>query len=56
MGPNSNTKSPETHSLDAQMSWEEEMLHHGKHAPRPNYYETCSRHQIWNVLILCIQF
>ncbi len=24
------------------------------HAPRPNYFETCSRHQIWNELILCI--
>ncbi len=40
MGPNSNTKTPETHNLDAQMSskvfWkEEEMLHHGKHAPAP---------------------
>ncbi len=22
---------------------------------RPNYFETCSRHQIWNELILCIQ-
>ncbi len=40
MGPNSNTKTPETHNLDAQMSSncfekEEEMLHHGKHAPVP---------------------
>ncbi len=34
---------------------EEEMLHNGKHAPVPNYFETCSRHQIWNELILCIQ-
>ncbi len=24
--------------------------------PRPNYFETCSRHQIWNELILCIAF
>ncbi len=23
--------------------------------PRPNYFETCSRHQIWNELILCIK-
>ncbi len=40
MGPNSNTKTPETHNLDSQTSsncfWkEEEMLHHGKHAPVP---------------------
>ncbi len=38
MGPNSITKTPETHNLDAQTSsnWkEEEMLHHGKHAPVP---------------------
>ncbi len=48
MGPNFNTKTPETHNPDAQMSFtlfwkEEEMLHHGKN---PNYFETCSRHQI----------
>ncbi len=24
--------------------------------PRPNYFEICNRHQIWNELILCIQF
>ncbi len=41
MGPNSNTKTPETHNLDAQTSSnffenEEEMLHHGKHAPVAN--------------------
>ncbi len=24
--------------------------------PHPNYYETCSRYQIWNELILCITF
>ncbi len=47
MGPNSNTKTPETHNLDARR-------HHG--CPRPNYFETCSRHQIWNELILCIKF
>ncbi len=23
--------------------------------PRPNYQETCSRHQLWNELILCIK-
>ncbi len=23
--------------------------------PRPNYFETCSGHQIWNELILCIE-
>ncbi len=23
--------------------------------PRSNYFETCSRHQIWNELILCIK-
>ncbi len=35
MGPNFNTKTPETHNLNAQKSFwnEEEMLHHGKHAP-----------------------
>ena len=38
MGPNSNTKTPETHNFDAQTSSngfykKEEMLHHGKHAP-----------------------
>ncbi len=39
MGPNSNTKTPETHNLDAQRSsncFEKmDMLHHGKHAPVP---------------------
>ncbi len=37
MGPNSNTKTPETQNLDAQTSSNcfEEMLHHGKHAPIP---------------------
>ncbi len=40
MGPNSNTKTPEAHNLDAQtvfkLFWkEEEMLHHGKDAPVP---------------------
>ncbi len=39
MGPNSKTKTPETHNLDAhvfKLFWnEEEMLHHGKHAPVP---------------------
>ncbi len=33
MGPNSNTKTPETHNLDAQTS--SNMLHNGKHAPVP---------------------
>ncbi len=32
-----------------------DATHHGKHAPGPNYFETCSRHQIWNELILCIK-
>ncbi len=35
---NSNTKTPETHNIDAQTysnCFEEEMLHHGKHAPVP---------------------
>ncbi len=27
-----------------------------KTCPRPNYFETCSRHQILNELILCITF
>ncbi len=40
MGPKSKTETPETHNLDAQMCFklfwkEEEMLHHGKHAPVP---------------------
>ncbi len=38
MGPNSNTETPETHSLNAQTSsngFEEEMLQHGKHAHDP---------------------
>ncbi len=38
MGPNSNTKTPETRNLDAQTSsnyFEKEMLHYGKHAPVP---------------------
>ncbi len=40
MGPNSTTQTPETHNLDApdifKLFWkEEEMLHHGKHAPVP---------------------
>ncbi len=37
MGPNSNTKTPETHNLDAfKLFWKvEEMLHHGKHALVP---------------------
>ncbi len=37
MGPNSNTKTPETHNLDVfkTVLKEEEMLHHGKHAPVP---------------------
>ncbi len=37
MGTNSNTKTPETHNLDLfKLFWkEEEMLHHGKHAPVP---------------------
>ncbi len=38
MGPNSNTKTPETHSLNAQTSsngFKEEMLQHGKHAHDP---------------------
>ncbi len=37
MGPNSNTKTPETHNLDVfKLFWkEEEMLRHGKHAPVP---------------------
>ncbi len=34
---------------------EEKMLHNGKTCPRPNYFETCSRHQIWNELNLCIK-
>ncbi len=40
MGPNSNTKTPETHNIDAQnvfkLFWKEAMLHHGEHAPVPS--------------------
>ncbi len=40
MGPNSNTKTPETHKTRCpdifKLCWkEEEMLYHGKHAPVP---------------------
>lgn len=35
MGPNSNTKTAETHNLNAQT--EEEILHIGKHAPVPTF-------------------
>ncbi len=40
MGPNFNTKTPETHNIDAQnvfkLFWKEaEMLHHGEHGPIP---------------------
>ncbi len=34
---------------------EEKMLHNGKTCPHPNYFETYSRHQIWNELNLCIK-
>ncbi len=47
MGPNSNTKTPETHNLDAQTSsncFEKKRRCY-------NYFETCSRYQIWNELI-----
>ncbi len=43
-----------TTSMPRHLQTEEEMLHHGKHAP--NYYETCSRHHILNELILCKSF
>ncbi len=40
MGPNFNTKTPETHNIDAQnvfkLFWKEEMLHYGEHAPVPS--------------------
>ncbi len=36
MGPNSNTKTPETRCPDvSKLFWIEEMIHHGKHAPVP---------------------
>ncbi len=59
MGSNSNTKTPETHNLDAQTSlncferrgdatpWQT--------CPSPNYFETCDRHKILDELILCIK-
>ncbi len=52
---------PKTHNLDAQTSSncfeKKEMLHHGKHAPSQLFWDQlfCSRHQIWNPLILCIK-
>ncbi len=57
MGPNSNTKTPETHNLNAQTSSNcfEKMLHHGKHAPVPTILRPRSRHHILNEHILCIK-
>ncbi len=60
MGPNSNTKTPETHNLDAQTSSncfeKKRRCYTMLNMPRLNYFETCSRHQIWNELILYIKF
>ncbi len=63
MGPNSNTKTPETHNLDAQMSsncFEKKKRCYTMVNIPPSqlfyYFETFSRHQIWNELILCITF
>ncbi len=58
MGPNSNTKTPETHNLDVQIFLncfeKKRRCYTMVNMPLPNYFETCSRHQIWNELILCI--
>ncbi len=59
-GPTSNTKTPDTHNLDAQTSSncfkKKRRCYTMVNMPRPNYFETCSRHYIWNELILCITF
>ncbi len=50
---------PETHNLNAQTSsncFEKMMRCYTRvNMPCPNYFETCSRHQIWNELILCMK-
>ncbi len=55
MGPKSKTKTPETHNLDDQTSSNcfenKKRCYTMVKMPRPNYSETCSRHQIWNELI-----
>ncbi len=47
MGPNSNTKTPETHNLDAQTSSncfeKKRRCYTMVNMPRTNYFETCSR-------------
>ncbi len=56
-GTNSNTKTPETHNLDAQTSsncFEKKRRCYTMVNMPPSQLETCSRHQIWNELILCI--
>ncbi len=60
MGPNSNTKTPETHNLDAQTSpncfEKKRRCYTMVNMPPSNYFQTCRRHQIWNEIILCIKF
>ncbi len=55
MGPKSNIKTPETYNLNAQMYSncfeKKKRWYTVVNMPRPNYFETCSRHQIWNELI-----
>ncbi len=59
MGPNSNTKTPETHNLNAQTSSncfeKKRRCYTMVNMPPSQLFETCSRHQIWNELILCIK-
>ncbi len=60
MGQNSNTKTPKTHNLDVQTFSncfeKKRRCYTMVNMPCRNYFETCSRHQIGNELILWIQF
>ncbi len=57
MGPNSNTKTTETHNLDAQTFSNcfenEEMLHHGKHAPVPTILRSVAGIKFEMICNLC---
>ncbi len=58
--PISGKNRTKTHNLDAQTSSncfeKKRRCFTMVNMPRPNYFETCSGHSIWNELILCIQF
>ncbi len=60
MGPNSNSKTPETHNLDAQTSSncfeKKRRCYTMVNMPPSQLFIYCSRHHIWNELILYIQF